>query len=144
MIAVTKVTIGSFLILQLGGCGEPIEVNNKLTNQYSHQDKYPQSKMGIESIEGKLISSLYITGQSVAPGLIELDNGCYIVAEATKYGKYSASVKPSSVSCEEGYKVDVMGKIGISYLDHRISKNRDHSIELQVYDQSLIDWLSVH
>jgi len=135
---VNGIVLVSSLIIQLMGCNDSIETQNEQNISF---DAYPKIEIGVHTITGTLISSIFISEESEAPGLIRFENECYMSADVKRFGEFSASVSPFSLTCGKGYDFDILGKVSTVYLDGRISGSTEDIIDLQVYDRDLIAWL---
>ncbi len=138
---INRIVLVSSLIIQLTGCND---LNDSKYNTNKLIDVYPGIELGIHTITGTLISSIFISDQEKAPGLIRLGNECYMSADVKRFGEFSASVTPFSVSCGRGNEFDIVGKVSEAYLDQRITGSAEDIIQLQIYDRDLIAWLLIH
>ena len=138
---INRLVLVSSLIIQLTGCNDS---NDSKYNTNKLFDVYPGIELGIHTITGTLISSIFISDQKKAPGLIRLENECYMSADVKRFGEFSASVTPFSVSCGREYEFDIVGKVSEAYLDQRITGSAEDVIQLQIYDRDLIAWLMIH
>ncbi len=105
---INRIVLVSSLIIQLMGCNDSNETQHNRNKLF---DVYPKIEIGVHSITGTLISSIFISGQNEAPGLIRLENECYMSADVKRFGEFSASITPFSVSCGKGYEFDIVGKV---------------------------------